>query len=1057
MLQSTISPAALVTAAKVLHYHAIAQTDVNTTAGLLEFYCSARAHSITPIMGVVIDNPHDPFYRERISAEKSESGRKQDYTTVKAYQRNPHHYCILLAKNYNGYTILCRTVSRRLCDTTFNYTQELAELDDSVIVLSADTTLFPIFAERRPHNTYAELIPPHTADERRQYEHVRRMAEQYRLPLAAGNNVRFLRPHDYEQYRIRAAIGHNETCTTLPNHAAVGAQRFMLSPWQMRKAFYDCPEALINTERIAQQCNCNIDLDTLRFPRFHSNNRCKSIGTTNDQLNKQHVRSSEHRLRELVHKGLRKRYPIITDEIAQKAHYELQTIITLGFTDYFLICHDIIRYAAARKYRYLGRGSAANSIIAFALELTNICPVKYHLYFERFLNPERQAPPDIDLDFSWKDRDDIIDYITRRFGGEEKVAMIGTIVTFKKRMALREVGKVMGLSNSQLTALTAIFPSWGEGSFKNPHRQYPECRDFPIQQEPYSTIIQHAEKLTGTPRHLSIHAGGMVISDVPLWHYTGIERSPKGVIITQQDMYDIEKWGLVKIDILSQRSLGVLNDAITMIEKNHILTPPVDNFTVITGDPATKELIRTARTIGCFYIESPAMRGLLAKLMIDDFEHLTAASSVIRPGVASSGMMQEYIDRHHHPERITFAHPKMAEFLKETYGVMVYQEDVIKTAHHIGGLSCAEADILRRAMSGKHRGENTMKTLQKRFFYNCRRNGMHDSVIADIWQQMKSFAGYAFCKAHSGAYAVLSFQVAYLKAHYPAEFLCAVLRNHGGYYRQGVYIQEAKRLGIAIKLPDINKSEKEATVIDGSIHLGLRSISQVSKKSIRSLINARPYRSFGDFLHRSHIGRVEAILLVQCGAADCFGKSRTRLLWELYAQYNCCTHHTDSVLPMEISIPRLTGIRDTYTDLQYLQIEYATFGYFVTTHPMKLFNDYLPMHIPAAEISLYAGKRITVAGWLISSRRITTTGEKKKPMKFISLDDTTGEVRCIIFPAVYDRFAHHTIGSGIFVATGIVQKTYDAYDLIVEQIENINLEALAVRIRPTLHRIQHHC
>jgi error-prone DNA polymerase len=462
--------------------------------------------------------------------------------------------------------------------------------------------------------------------------------------------------------------------------------------------------------------------------------------------------------------------------------HELDIIDKLGFSSYFLITWDIIRYSMSCGFYHVGRGSGANSIVAYCLRITNVDPIELDLYFERFINPKRSTPPDFDIDYSWKDRDQVLDYVFKRYG-HEHTALLGTISTFRDRSMIRELGKVVGLPKAELDILVRQ-----HDTHQNP--------DGPTRK-----VIELSSRLADFPNMRSIHAGGVLISEKPIWCYSALDLPPKGLPVVQWDMYVAEELSFEKIDILSQRGIGHINDCAQIVKQNRGITIDVHQVERFKKDDKVRALLRSGETTGCFYVESPAMRGLLKKLRCDNYISLVAASSIIRPGVSRSGMMRAYIERFHHPEKIEYLHPVMEQQLKETYGVMVYQEDVIKVCHHFAGLDLADADVLRRAMSGKYRSKKEMQRIVDRFFSNCRKKGYSDKLTREVWRQIESFAGYSFSKAHSASFAVESYQSLFLKAYYPLEFMTAVVNNFGGFYRSEVYFNEAGGWGRTFNCP----------------------------------------------------------------------------------------------------------------------------------------------------------------------------------------------------------------------------------------------------------------
>jgi len=731
-LSGAATIADLLRCAQKLGMKALALTDRNGLYGAVPFYKAARERGIQPILGTELDDPHNPQMR-----------------------------AVLLAENRRGFSHICHLITRRKLQDKFRLAEELERTPEDVIVLSADPSLLERLSGALGADAlYGELVPATDGDGRKRIKQVIEIAKKRDIPLVATNDVHFTHAADHLLHRLLRAIGTNRTLFSLNGEERASPQNYLSAPAQMSRIWKEIPQAIGNTEAIRERCHLDLKLGSYRFPNFPL-----PAGETPFSY-----------LWKVSFEGLKRRYQPLTENAIGQLKYELEIIERLGFSTYFLVVWDISQRARALRIPAIGRGSAANSIVSYCLGITHVDPLAHNLYFERFLNPHRKSPPDIDLDFCWKRRDQILQYVYKTYG-EDHVAMISTTVTLGARSAVREVAKVLGLDAQQIKRLTSRIPFWGVRDLRTIREDFPECRDLPLDREPYRTVMETAQRIMGFPRHLSVHSGGVVISPTPLTDDLPLEMAPKGLIITQYDMFAVEDLGLVKIDLLGQRSLGVLQDTVEEVERHQGRKPEVEDMSMIFGDEPTRQLIRQGRTMGCFYIESPAMRALLKKLRTDTFPGLTAASSVIRPGVAESGMMDQFIQRHHDPAKVHYLHPKLKELLGETYGVMVYQEDVIKVAHHLAGMSLGEADLLRRAMSGKLRSGKAMARLQGTFVSSCQRHGVKKEVAGEIWRQIESFAGYAFCKAHSASYAILSFQVAYLKVHYPAEFMAAVLSN----------------------------------------------------------------------------------------------------------------------------------------------------------------------------------------------------------------------------------------------------------------------------------------
>jgi len=989
--------------ARELGMKALALTDRNGLYGAIPFYKAARERDLQPILGVELDDP-----------------------------RGPRTRAVLLAENRRGFSHICRLITRRKLQEKFDLAGALKESPEGVIVLTADPALLEeLSASIGSGRLYGELTPAAGEEGRGRIKHLAETARRRNIPLVATADVYLIRAADHPLHRLLRAIGTNRTLFSLDGEEQAGPENFLAAEAQMRRRWKEFPGALKNTEAIRERCRLDLQLGRYRFPDFPL-----PPGETPFSY-----------LWKIAFRGLKRRYRPLTEPAIERLKYELDTIEQLGFSTYFLVVWDIARRARAMRIPAIGRGSAANSIVSYCLGITHVDPLAPNLYFERFLNPQRTSPPDIDLDFCWKRRDQILEYVYRTYG-QDHVAMIATTVTLGARSALREVAKVMGLEPEEIRRLSSPIPYWGVRDLRIVREDFPECRHLPLDREPYRTVIRAAQRIRGYPRHLSVHPGGMVISPTPLTNDLPLEKAPKGLIITQYDMFSVEDLGLIKIDLLGQRSLGVLQDTVEAVEQHRGRTPPVEDTPAVFKDAGTRDLIREGRTMGCFYIESPAMRSLLKKLGTDTFEGLTAASSVIRPGVAESGMMDQYIRRHRDPSRIRYLHPKLEELLGETYGVMVYQEDVIKVAHHLAGMSLGEADLLRRAMSGKLRSRKAMARLQKDFVSSCRRRGVSERVAGEIWRQIASFAGYAFCKAHSASYAVLSFQVAYLKVHHPAEFMAAVLSNGGGFYGPGAYIQEARRLGLNILLPDINKSRQEYTGSAGAVRVGLMAVKGLSAESIASILAARRdgyFTSLSDLRRRTSVGFKELHTLIRCGALDCFELSRPELLWRLEAAgrggrpggpQGEAISGGPIAGELDGGLARIVPRIPEYSLEQRCLIELETFGYMVSRHPLELLVSRTGLQgiVTAGRMGEHTGREVRMIGWLIAAKRITArkTGQ---PMKFMSLEDLTGTFEVTLFPDVYRRHAHLTLGHGPYLVTGRVESSFGACSLTARTIE----------------------
>ena len=696
----------------------------------------------------------------------------------------------------------------------------------------------------------------------------------------------------------------------------------------------------------------------------------------------------------------------------------MQIIDELGFSAYFLITHDIISYSMSRGFYHVGRGSGANSIVAYCLKITDVDPIDLNLYFERFLNPKRTSPPDFDIDYSWKEREEVQKYIFRRFG-KNHVAMLGTEVTFKGKSIYRELGKVHGLPKEEIDLLT-----------RNPSK-------YVNQNSINKSIHTLAVMMAGFPNQRSIHAGGILISEKPLTYYTAFDKPPKGFPVVQWDMYVAEDLGFEKFDILSQRGIGHIKDAVSIIKENRGVDIDIHDVERFKNDEKVKAQLRSAGTNGCFYIESPAMRGLLKKLQCDDYLTLVAASSIIRPGVARSGMMKEYIFRYHNPGKFKYIHPVMKEQLSETYGVMVYQEDVLKVCHHFAGLDLADADVLRRAMSGKYRSRKEFRKIVDKFFSNCKAKGYPEKITKEVWRQIESFAGYSFSKAHSASYAVESFQSLFLKAYFPLEFQVAVINNFGGFYHTWVYFNELIRQGGKLHLPCVNNSKYLTSITGKDVFMGFVHIQKLEQKLAGRIVEEREkygeYKNLENFIKRVKPGKEQLILLIRAGALRFTGKTKPALLWEAHLLMSQKKEIIRDELfepeTKEFKLPELSysKMEDVYDEIELL-------GFPVSLNAFEMLKTSYRGEIKAKHLNNYTGKKVKMAGRLVTVKYVKTV--KNEIMNFGTFVDYEGEFfDTVHFPGSLKSYPFE--GSGIYLILGKVVEEFGYASIEVEKLKRL--------------------
>jgi len=832
LLRGTAAVPALCRAARQRGYRRLALTDSDNLYGLWAFLRHCRRNELGPVVGAELTEPG--------------AGRR----------------AVCLVESEAGFANLCRLISRRH-GGDFDLGRAVLDLGRGLLVLSDDAGLLAGWRDAglrpaallsgRPGGAGLEL---------------RRLARRLGLAAAAAPDSFLLDPGDYPLHRLLRAVAGNTSLSRLPPADLAPEWAWLAPAGELRRRFAAWPEALRAVEELAER------LEYVPAPRTIMPPWADPRG-----------RSAGEVLREEAFAGARRRYGgDLPGAVVERLERELALIAGKNFSAYFLIVRDIVR----RSPRICGRGSGAASLVAYCLGITNVCPLKFNLYFERFLNPGRSDPPDIDVDFAWDERDGIIASVLSQHHGRS--AMVCNHVLFQGRMAIRETAKVFGLPEREIKRTMKRLP-WlrgpaEEGTGFYPRRQaLPRGADASLCPPPWPEVLGLAQRLVGAPRCLSVHPGGLVITPGPIEAFAPVETAAKGVPVIQWEKDGAEEAGLVKIDLLGNRSLAVIRDAAAGVRANG---RPLDEAGwEPEDDPATQALVARGGTMGCFYIESPATRLLQQKAGVGDYEHLVIHSSIIRP--AANDYIQEYLHRLK-GGAWTPIHPLVEDILAETYGIMVYQEDVSRTAVALAGFSHAEADRLRKIMTKKDR-EYELADYRERFAAGCRANGVEAAVIEAVWAMMLSFDGYSFCKPHSASYARVSYQAAFLKTHHPAEFMAAVISNQGGFYSTFAYVSEARRLGLRILPPDLNESRVRWTGRDGEIRVGLMAVGGLGQETRRRLAAERARRPFADpadFLDRVRPAEDEARALIAAGAFDSLaqGRSRAALHWELARRRN---------------------------------------------------------------------------------------------------------------------------------------------------------------------------
>jgi len=842
--------------------------------------------------------------------------------------------------------------------------------------------------------------------------------------LVALQPVTFSNKNDHNTHRLLRAIDHNTLLSQLPKSSFTTPDEIMLQKKEVYENFLGYEFLIKNAETLLSLCNIYFT-----FNDIDNHNNQKSY-TLSEELDFK-------LLKKLVYQNLPYRYENITDEIFDRIDKELKIIQQKKFVSYFLIAWKILKYARSKNYFYVGRGSGANSILSYLLRITDVDPIELDLYFERFINLFRQNPPDFDIDFSWQEREDVTKFIFDYF---PNVALLATYNTFQFKGCIRELGKVFGLPEHEIKKL-----------------QYnPDEAD-----EIGQLVLKYSKRIHGFPNHLSVHAGGILISDKPLQHYSATFMPPKGFPTVQFDMHAAEDIGLYKFDILGQRGLAKVKDTLSIVKSNTGNTIDIHNISKLKKDKKTNALLKDANAIGCFYVESPAMRMLLKKLQVNDYLGLVAASSVIRPGVAQSGMMREYILRYRHPAKREWAKKNLSvlyNIMPDTFGVMVYQEDVIKVAHYFAGLTLAEADVLRRGMSGKFRSREEFQEVKNKFFINCKNKNYPDELTQDVWRQIESFAGYAFAKGHSASYAVESYQCLYLKAYYPLEFMLAVLNNGGGFYSRQFYIHEAKMCGATVQLPCINISDYHFSINDKTIYIGLGAIKSLEINTAKNILHERNtyghFKSLRDFVNRVAISLEQLTILIRSGCFHFESYDKKKLLWDAHFLMgeegkSKPTKGLFDIIPKKVELPDLWRhpLEDAYDEIEL-------FGFTVSTNMFALFKDLPEQTLTAIELQNLVGKHIAIVGYLVHLK--STTTKDGLYMSFGTFIDINGSwIDSVHFPSVAERYPYR--GAGCYQINGKVVEEFGYISIEVSKMiryENINIEEekLPVRSVNTYHK-----
>ena len=1036
--QGVSSPEAMLRAARERGFTALACTDRNGVYGAVEFQRVAEELGIRPILG------------SHLVAGDEE--------------------CVALAMDETGWSAICRAITAihwaqgrkdakaqpgHCAIAPVRLSDLLARDRSGVLILSSSIPFLRHLVEvSGPADVYAELVPG------KERHAVLAEARRLRIPPVVTNAAMFAHPEDHARHRLLCAIARNETLSTQRRKDAktqrseppcvlaslrLSAPSTWLKPTaELARHFPDVPDAMDRAAELADRCRYRIPIGRIVPPRYVE------------------AADALQQLRVLAYRGAARRYGTVAPITRDRLEHELHIIGLKGFADYFLVVKDIVEHGPT----HCGRGSVANSIVSYCLGITHVEPLAAGLLFERFLNPERTDPPDIDLDFPWDERDHILAWVFRRYP-MPRAAMVANHNTLKLRGALREVAKVEGRPPDEIREVTRRIPWYSdETPIDRLLREHPNFTGLDLPAT-WQDLARRAAGLVGTPRLLSLHPGGVVIVPGALTDFVPIEPAAKQldgapgltVPVIQFEKDGAEDAGLVKIDLLGNRSLAVIRDGIAAVRTN--TGRQLDYTSAEAGeDPATRELFRAGRTMGVFYTESPASRALCIKSQAEEYEILVLNTSIIRP--ASNRFIRIYLERLHGGAWEPLD-PSLRDVLSETFGVMVYQEDVVNVCSAFAGMPLATADGLRKALS-KKRPVKALAAYAEEFVAGAIARGRRPETTTQVWEMVMSFAGYSFCKGHSCSYIQVAQQSAYLRAHYPAEFFAAVLANGGGFYAPFAYVAEARRAGLTVRPPDVNASELRTTGRGQEIRVGLQFVKGLSAGAIERIVDGRKgaktqrrkdgrtdgpadgrtgYRSIDDLRERARLTTDDLRLLIKVGACDGISEGRTRpqMLWETDARTQGRNDVTEDVghllapwRPCALAPLRLAE----YSAERRRQEECALLGFATDCHPMDLRRDELRRFrpVPATRLAEHIGQGIVAAGMLTTAKPVHTA--KDEPMQFATFDDGHGLIETVLFPDVHRARGHVLFDQGPFVFRGTVEEEFGALSVTVTHLDRLD-------------------
>lgn len=1020
----------LLDAAKNFGMTSLAITDHGTMYGVVDFYKAAQKRGIKPIIGCeVYVAPESRFDREKIDGEK-------------------YFHLVLLAENNTGYKNLVKLASLAATEG-FYYRprvdkKSLRQYHDGLIALSACVigeiprallnndldraeALIAEYVDIFGRDNFFLEIQNHGLDEEAKVrDALKKFSAKLNIPLVATNDSHYVRREDSAFHDLLLCIQTNKTIHDERRFKFSSDDYYLKSAEEMRELFVDTPEACDNTLTIAERCNVSLEFGNFLMPEFPL-----PEGYT----------AAEY-LRGLCEKKISNRYPIVTNEIKARLNHELKIIHDMGYDGYFLIVYDFINFARRNNIPVgPGRGSAAGSLVAYVLEITELDPLKYNLLFERFLNPERVTLPDIDVDLCYIRRDEVIEYVRERYGAD-KVSQIATFGTLAAKAAIRDVVRVMDIPFAEGSRIVKMIPNVLNITIDDALKKSNELRGEYETNIDTRRIIDFARKLEGLPRHVSVHAAGVVISKVPLDEVVPMQLS-NGAIITQYDKDKIEELGLLKMDFLGLRTLTICAEALANIKASSGIELKATQIPL--RDELTARMLSAGKTAAVFQMESAGMTALVKELRPEGFEDLIPTVALYRPGPLGSGMVEDFIARRHGRKTPHYLHPKLEPILRETFGVILYQEQVMQIVQTLAGFTLGQADILRRAMGKKK--ASILLAQKENFLKGCAAHDVDNALAEKIFDLLSHFADYGFNKSHSAAYGLIAWQTAYLKAHYPAEFMAAMMSSTSDIDKIAAYIELSRRDGIKILPPDVNAGAAHFTVEDGAIRFGLAAIKTVGVAAVNSIVNEREragkFKSLRDFCERldvKSVPRRSIENLIKCGAFDSTDKRRRALLDSLDSAIANGFQRQRELKSGAISLFGDEAIHETKTALPNVEDspkeiaawEKETLGFYLTGHPLDEFRDKFAALTSSRGLDRFIGKRVKVGGLITNVRRVTT--KKGDTMSFLKLEDFDGTLDVTLFPSIFYQTLSVAQLDDIVVIEGRVDNSSDTPQIVANNV-----------------------